>query len=140
MPTDRLEHERALERDALQLTKDFSLFVLRTCVILNGGAILALLSLLGSIITHQPSSAVISLTAVRISIGLFAIGLVLTVLAGVCGYYNFLLAQARDVPPETLAANKSSMDRFRALATSLAISSLALFVLGVSIVVFPLFW
>jgi hypothetical protein len=44
---ERLEQEWALERDAVQFTKDFSLFVLRTCVLLHGGAIVALISLLG---------------------------------------------------------------------------------------------
>jgi hypothetical protein len=139
MPADRSEHERALERDAIQFTKDFSLFVLRTCVILHGGAILALLTLLGTMITHQmfPSSSIISLTAVRIAIGIFAVGLVSVVVAGICGYFNFLLGQTRDVPAEQLAQNMTSMSRSRRWATILTIISLVLFIVGVAIVVLP---
>jgi len=137
MPTDRLEHERALERDAVQFTKDFSLFVLRTCVILHGGAIVALLSLLGTIITHEMVSSVISLTAVRIAIGVFALGLVLTAMAGVCGYFNFLVGQARDVPPARLAKNMQLSRRWRVWATTLTAASLVVFVAGVVTVIIP---
>jgi len=137
MPTDRLEHERALERDAVQFTKDFSLFVLRTCVILHGGAIVALLSLLGTIITHEMVSSVISLTAVRIAIGVFALGLVLTAMAGVCGYFNFLVGQARDVPPARLAKNMQLGRRWRVSATTLTAASLVVFVAGVVTVIIP---
>ena len=137
MPEDRLEHERALERDALQFTKDFSLFVLRTCVVLHGGAILALLSLMGTIITHQVSAPLISLGAVRIAIGIFALGLVCTVLAGICGYLNFLVGQGREVPQEVRAKNKKSSDRSRRAATALTAATLVLFVIGVAAVAVP---
>ena len=93
MPSD--EHQRTLERDAVEFTKDYSLFVLRTCVLLHGGAIIALLGLLSAVISH-PETKVISIVALRWAIGAFAIGLVATVAAGICGYFNFLAAQARD--------------------------------------------
>ena len=43
------DHAQTLQRDALQHTKDYGLFVLRTCILLNGGAIIALLTA----VTHQ---------------------------------------------------------------------------------------
>jgi hypothetical protein len=38
------DQAQTLQRDALQYTKTFGLFVLRTCILLNGGAIVALLT------------------------------------------------------------------------------------------------
>ena len=43
------DHAQTFQRDALQYTKDYGLFVLRTCILLNGGAIIALLTA----VTHQ---------------------------------------------------------------------------------------
>ena len=58
------DHAQTFQRDALQYTKDYGLFVLRTCILLNGGAIIALLTA----VTHQSDSIVIALGAVRFSI------------------------------------------------------------------------
>jgi hypothetical protein len=133
MPSDPFDHARALERDSLKFTTDFSLFVLRSCIVLHGGAILALLSLLGTIITHTPAApTVISVGAVRIAIGEFALGLILTISAGICGYFNFLAGQARDVPAQQLLSNRS-----RIWATGFGIASLVMFVFGVATVVIP---
>jgi hypothetical protein len=41
---------------------------------------------------------VISVTLIRVGIIIFASGLVVTVLAGMCGYFNFLANQERDTP------------------------------------------
>ncbi|HZR62281.1 MAG TPA: hypothetical protein VFA80_15135 [Xanthobacteraceae bacterium] len=124
------ERQRALERDAVQFTKDYSLFVLRTCVLLHGGAIIALLGLLSAIIGH-PESKIINVTALRWAIGAFAIGLVATVGAGICGYFNFLAAQARD------SIKWNSINTSRIWATLFTFASLALFVIGVATVVIP---
>jgi len=97
----------------------------------------ALLSLLGTVITHETVTSVISLTAVRIAIGIFALGLVLTAMAGVCGYFNFLVGQARDVPLPRLAKNMELNRRSRIWATMLTILSLVVFVAGVVTVIIP---
>jgi hypothetical protein len=137
MASDRLEQEWALERDAVQFTKDFSLFVLRTCVLLHGGAIVALISLLGTVISHQETN-VISVTLIRVGIIIFASGLVVTVLAGMCGYFNFLANQERDASPPRLLENLLLSRRTRIAATTLIVISLVLFVAGVFAVATPL--
>ena len=38
------DQAQTLQRDVLQYTKNYGLFVLRTCILLNGGAIIALLT------------------------------------------------------------------------------------------------
>jgi hypothetical protein len=137
MPNDRLDHERALGRDAVQFAKDFSLFVLRTCVLLHGGAIIALLGLLSAIISH-PHAGIISVTALRVAIMIFAIGLLLTVAAGICGYVNFLAAESlADLPQEIMAKRFYTIYTSRTWATKLTIVSLVFFGVGVATVAVP---
>jgi hypothetical protein len=45
----RLEFDYALRRDALAYTKEYGLFTLKSCLILNGGAILAMLTFIGNL-------------------------------------------------------------------------------------------
>jgi hypothetical protein len=56
----------------------------------------------------------------------------LTISAGICGYFNFLAGQARDVPAQQLLSNRS-----RIWATGFGIASLVMFVFGVATVVIP---
>jgi hypothetical protein len=132
MVSERLEHEWLLERDAVQFTKDFSLFVLRTCVLLHGGAIIALISLL----SHQ-ATPIITVASIRVAIIIFAAGLVVTVLAGIFGYFNFLINQVRDVSPSRLAENLVKNKKTRTAATTLVILSRVLFIAGVCVVAIP---
>ena len=128
MASDQLQQQWSLERDAVQFTKDFSLFVLRTCILLHGGAIIALISLLSALVTHQTTETIISINSIRYAIAFFTSGLIVTVLAGVCGYFNFLANQGRDQPKS---------EKTRHAATALTMFSLVLFVIGVGIVIFP---
>lgn len=123
----RYEHELSSKRDAVQFTKEFSLFVLRSCVVLNGGAILAILSLLGTLVSHPKSLIAVTFYYVKVALCLFAAGLVATVIAGVFGYHNFLLGQARE--------NPRAMNRARRWGTALAILALMLFGAGVIVVI-----
>jgi hypothetical protein len=125
------EHELSSERDAVQFTKEFSLFVLRSCVVLNGGAILAILSLLGTLASHAESSIVVRFWYVKIALSLFAAGLVATVISGICGYHNFLWGQARNVQASQLVKNLRAMNRARRWGTVWAILGVMLFVAGV---------
>jgi hypothetical protein len=84
------DHAQTLQRDALQHTKDYGLFVLRTCMLLNGGAIIALLTA----VTHQSDSIVIAPGIIRFSIVLLVFGLVCAVVAAVFGYLNFERGQS----------------------------------------------
>jgi hypothetical protein len=129
------EHELSSERDAVQFTEEFSLFVLRSCVVLNGGAILAILSLLGTLVSHPESLIVVSFVYVRVALSMFAAGLVTTVIAGVCGYHNFLLGQARNLQGPSLATNLRSMKWARRWGTTFAILAVVLFVVGVIVVI-----
>ena len=106
-------------------------------MLLHGGAIIALLSLLSTIIGHPRAAPVIGVGVVRIAIGVFAAGLVATVTAGACGYFNFLHGQGRDVPADKILENLLVMNRARIWATGLTIASITLFVLGVAVVVIP---
>ena len=118
------DQAQTLQRDALQYTKNYGLFVLRTCILLNGGAIIALLTA----VTHQSDSIVIALATVRFSIVLLVFGLVCAVVAAVFGYLNFERGQS------TLSDAK--MKRYRNIALACAALSLAFFCAASIIAVF----
>jgi hypothetical protein len=118
------DQAQTLQRDALQYTKNYGLFVLRTCILLNGGAIIALLTA----VTHQSDSIVIALATVRFSIVLLVFGLVCAVIAAVFGYLNFERGQS------TLSDAK--MKRYRNIALACAALSLAFFCAASIIAVF----
>ncbi len=118
------DRARTLQRDALQYTKDYGLFVLRTCILLNGGAIIALLTA----VTHQSDAIVIALAAVRFSIVLLVFGLVCAVVAAVFGYLNFERGQS------TLSDAK--MKRYRNIILACVVLSLAFFCAAAIISVF----
>ena len=109
------DQAQTLHRDALQYTKNYGLFVLRTCILLNGGAIIALLAA----VTHQSDAVVIALGFVRFSIVLLVFGLVCAVVAAVFGYLNFELGQS------TLSDAK--LRRYRNIALACAASIIAVF-------------
>ena len=105
-------------------TKNYGLFVLRTCILLNGGAIIALLAA----VTHQSDAVVIALGFVRFSIVLLVFGLVCAVVAAVFAYLNFERGQS------TLSDAK--MKRYRNIALACAALSLAFFCAAAIIAVF----
>jgi hypothetical protein len=118
------DHAQTFQRDALQYTKDYGLFVLRTCILLNGGAIIALLTA----VTHQSDSIVIALGAVRFSIVLLVFGLVCAVVAAVFGYLFFERGQSM--------LSNAKMKRYRNIALACATLSLAFFCAAAIIAVF----
>jgi hypothetical protein len=118
------DHVQTFQRDARQYTKNYGLFVLRTCILLNGGAIIALLTA----VTHQSDSIVFALAAVRFSIVLLVFGLVCAVVAAVFGYLNFERGQS------TLSDAK--MKRYRNIALACAALSLAFFCSAAIIAIF----
>jgi hypothetical protein len=118
------DHAQTLQRDALQHTKDYGLFVLRTCILLNGGAIIALLTA----VTHQSASIVIAPGIIRFSIVLLVFGLVCAVVAAVFGHLNFERGQS------TLSDAK--MKRYRDIALACATLSLVFFCAAAIIAVF----
>src|SRR5712692_6036822 len=91
----RIDHEASLRRDALQFTKEYGIFMLRSCLILNGGAILALLGLLGTLHGRQTPSLHPPMREFVGAFYLFGIGLVSATLASFFGYLNFLWSQRR---------------------------------------------
>jgi hypothetical protein len=125
-----LNHELSSRRDAVQFTKEFSLFILRTCILLNGGAILAILTLLSTLVSHPDAAIVIRLRDVKIALALFAAGLIATLIAGIFGYQNFLLSQKYD-----RAAVEHSMKRARLIATYCGVAAVILFIVGVACVI-----
>lgn len=114
------DHAQTLQRDALQYTKDYGLFVLRTCILLNGGAIIALLT----VVTHQSDQPIITLNTVRCSILLLVFGLVLAVVAAVLGYLNFERGQT--------TPSDAKMKWYRHIALACTTLSLAFFCAGQS--------
>jgi hypothetical protein len=138
MPSDRVEklyeHELSSARDAIQLTKEYSLFVLRTCVVLNGGAILAILTLLSTLVSHPDAVIVVKFFYVKIALVLFAAGLVATLIAGIFGYHNFLWSQGRNTEGTVAGKFKRAMNRARLWATTSGILAVAFFVAGVVLV------
>ena len=117
------DHAQTLQRDALQYTKDYGLFVLRTCILLNGGAIIALLT----VVTHQSDQPIITLNTVRCSILLLVFGLVLAVVAAVLGYLNFERGQT--------TPSDAKMKWYRHIALACTTLSLAFFCAGAIIAV-----
>jgi len=94
--TRSTNHEVAanLHRDAVNLTKEYGIFTLRTCLILNGGAILAILGLLGSLLGKAQGPATIKLAEFLLPFYSFGFGLAVAAFASICGYFNFLYSQA----------------------------------------------
>ncbi len=82
-----------LHREAVKLTKEYGIFTLRLCMIINGGAILAVLTLLGSLLSHGPQSPTVKLAEFVAPFRFFGLGLVTAVIAAACGYFNFLNSQ-----------------------------------------------
>jgi hypothetical protein len=52
----QMDQEWGRGRDALQFTKDYSLFTLRSLLVLNGGAILAMLAFIGNLYGHAAAT------------------------------------------------------------------------------------
>jgi hypothetical protein len=114
------------QADAVKYTVQFSLFFLRACVTLNGGAILALLTF----VTHQSTTPpMIGPFAMRIAIVLFAIGLICAAFSAERGYRNFIEGQ-------NPSPNRSRIARYRCQSECCGIASLGLFLLGVIAAVF----
>jgi hypothetical protein len=116
------ETKNAAEQ-AVNLTKEFSLFVLKSCLVLNGGAILAILGLLGTLENRPQPLFRVQLGWVKVSVGFFVAGLVATILAGVGGYLNFLWGQAP-------TGNQRIMNVARLAATASVIFAVLFFILG----------
>jgi len=89
----QIDISAGLHRDAVQLTKEYGIFTLRTCLLLNGGAILAILGLLGSLLGRGQQPPIIRLAEFVFPFYSFGLGLVAAVIAAACGYFNFLYSQ-----------------------------------------------
>ena len=142
-----MEQEWALRRDAMQFTKDYGLFTLRSCLLLNGGAILAMLAFIGNLYGHTTATPSLKLHDFNYAIGLFVLGLVATVVASICGYLNFLAAQGRLSDSFALlkarSANGMATPNYggkwtRNGAFGFGIASLALFMAGVISIIYIL--
>jgi hypothetical protein len=141
----RMEQEWALRRDAMQFTKDYGLFTLRSCLVLNGGAILAMLAFIGNLYGHTTTtSSYPKLHDFSRAIAIFGLGLVATVIASICGYFNFLAAQRRLSDSFTLLKARSAMGMAtpdyggkwtRTGATGFGVAALVLFMAGVTCVI-----
>jgi hypothetical protein len=139
-----IDQESLLQRDALRFTKEFGLFTLRACFILNGGAILALLAFIGNVYGRLGDSG-LKPQDFRLPLCLFAAGLVASVFSSICGYFNYLESQKRQMELSSFAhfGSTSGMEAphpigslpvivmTRTLAAVLTLLSLALFVGGV---------
>ena len=139
-----IEQESLLQRDALHFTKEFGLFTLRACFILNGGAILALLAFIGNVYGRVGESG-LKLQDFRLPLALFAAGLVASVFSSVCGYFNYLESQKRQMEMSSFAHFRSTTEMeapaaigaapvivlTRTMAAALILLSLALFIGGV---------
>ena len=139
-----IDQESLLQRDALQFTKEFGLFTLRACFILNGGAILSLFAFIGNVYSRSGESGV-KLQDFRLPLCLFAAGLVASVFSSICGYFNYLESQKRQMERSSFAHFRSSTGMeaphpigsspiivvTRTLAAALTLLSLALFIAGV---------
>jgi len=143
----RMEQEWALRRDAVQFTKDYGLFTLRSCLLLNGGAILAMLAFIGNLYGRTSATPSLTLHDFNYAIGLFGLGLVATVVASICGYLNFLATQRRLSDSFALLKARSASGMAtpdyggkwtRNGAFGFGIASLALFVAGVISVIYIL--
>lgn len=98
----RMVQERAML--SLSASKEYAVMGLRSVVLLNGGAIIALLTLVGAVVgkpdawgqTLSPASFVPAFEA-------FGAGLILAVLAMVIGYFNFQVHLLAHAKPSALA-------------------------------------
>jgi hypothetical protein len=137
-----IDLESSRQRDALQFIKEFGLFTLRACLVLNGGAILSLLAFIGNVYGRAGETG-LKLQDFTLAFSLFAAGLVATVLSSICGYFNFVEWQRRQFGMSWFAQFGSMNGNplpdpsspvivlTRILAAALAFLALAFFVGGV---------
>jgi hypothetical protein len=139
-----IDQESLLQRDSLQFTKEFGLFTLRACFILNGGAILSLFAFIGNVYSRSGESG-LKLQDFKLPLCLFAAGILASVFSSICGYFNYLESQKRQMERSSYAhfGSTTRMEAphpigsmpvivaTRMLAAALTLLSLALFITGV---------
>jgi hypothetical protein len=136
----RMELDWSLRRDALQYTKEYGLFTLRSCLVLNGGAIVAILAFIGNLYGRGTASPPVRIHDLDLALFLFVAGLVAVIVASICGYFNFLTSQKRlnesaaFLPMRSVlgASTPDYSGRLtRRIATGLVVISVTSFVIGV---------
>jgi hypothetical protein len=100
----RIVHERFLYE--VQASKDYGVMSLRSMFLLNGGAIIALLTLAGTIL-DDPAATRTDFIPTRFvaAFQAYVMGLVLAVLGMISGYFNFQLIAMTRAEPGDLANN-----------------------------------
>jgi hypothetical protein len=79
----RLEFYNGQQKDALAFTKEYGLFTLRELLILDGGAILAILTFIGNLYGRGILAQTLKIHDFAYPLMLFTLGLVLTIIASI---------------------------------------------------------
>jgi hypothetical protein len=130
----RLESAWARRREIAEFTKDYSLFALRSLIVLNGGAILATLAFIGNLYgrAEHPALKIVDLNRPLI---IFAFGLVATVVAAVFGFLNFFYSQryygSGALTAEKLGKGSSEMRAATYASVIFVVIALGSFLLGI---------
>jgi hypothetical protein len=107
----KLEADRwwELQKDALLYSKEYGVIVVRSLILINGGAIIAFLSFLSSskFSDGLNSNATFALKGCIVS---FVVGLILSIAVGGIGYINFQYLTAKLPDPSDLSRYISDGD------------------------------
>jgi hypothetical protein len=124
------EHSLDWEVSSFKAVIDFALFSIRSLILVNGGAVVAILAFLGSIWGGDNKGGATAVThAIAEPLGYFIGGLVCAMLTAMFSY----LAQVSFTESQKMKAGKASSGfgaSFRAIAILLAAVSLGLFFYG----------
>jgi hypothetical protein len=141
----RMIHERTIQ--SLTASKDYAVFGLRSILLLNGGAIIAILTLIGAAIgTSNAEASTLSPRSFVPAFAAYTFGLILAVLAMLTSFINFQTHLTAFAKPSALASNikmpgsewPSEYDRrkekkiiwTRRVAIYLSVASLGAFLVG----------
>ena len=107
----RKEYSREVTEYALQFDrhlKDYGQMALRTCILLNGGAIIALLTFIGSVVGKTVGKTEIAPALFVLPFSMFVAGLVCTVCSMTLAYLNYMTHHESRAEPGSLANNMIS--------------------------------
>jgi hypothetical protein len=96
-------HDRLLH--SISSSKEYGVMGLRSLFLLNGGAIIAILTLIGTVLDEGQSNARLTPASFVPAFQAFGMGLVFAVIAMLCGYFNFQFHGQIYAGPAELAQN-----------------------------------
>jgi hypothetical protein len=122
--------ERENERASFRATIEFALLVIRSLVLVNGGAAIGVITYLGHLWSKTPESALASAMVVQHGLYAFVAGLALALLTAGCSYIAQALYSELDRHGGKTSPAASKGNRWRYAGVACAALSLGAFIAG----------